>query len=238
MHKAARKPKDGKIERTFREISPLPVFFALSRLAGVISLQQSRIAGHIRFFCWYDWPMKPVHGAQVSNSPPGTILPGSTHRRRWISTAMTVDLSHLQQEAPDGSWQKVEHLFDEIAALARAPLALREFHRRLLDCVSGHLESVGGTVWWLASGDQVRLEYSINLAEVGLPPADPAHRRLVHSVLRRPAPQIAMPQSGADDVDALGNPTGFVALLCPLYSEGAAVGVIELFLDPGLAAAT
>src|SRR5687767_3875626 len=62
------------------------------------------------------------------------------------------------------TWQELENLVDELAALAKTDLAAHDFYARLLDRSMRALAAVGGAVW-LRDTEGWRLEYQINLAQ-------------------------------------------------------------------------
>lgn len=132
------------------------------------------------------------------------------------------------------TWQHLDDLVDEIAALAQSDASVREFWSRLLDRTIAALSAVGGAIWLRgASGDyelecQHRLDGALWL-EPG--PQRRRHSQLIAHVAGSGL-ALSIPPHGSAGGSEHANASEFLLLLAPAQAEQESIGVIEIFQRP------
>ncbi|MFO0925504.1 MAG: HlyD family efflux transporter periplasmic adaptor subunit [Gemmataceae bacterium] len=143
----------------------------------------------------------------------------------------------LDLSAPEGLSRRVSRLVDELAELLQQPLAPADFYAEYLKRVLAAVRGVAGAVWLTPADAPFRLQYQVNLAEVGLDKV--AHGRACHAELLRQAaeggkPLWMPPRSGPDEragPPTAANLTGYAVLFAPVTMDGETVGVVEVWQD-------
>ncbi|HEY2839716.1 MAG TPA: HlyD family efflux transporter periplasmic adaptor subunit [Pirellulales bacterium] len=137
------------------------------------------------------------------------------------------------------SWQHLDDLVDEIAALAQSDVSSREFWSRLLDRTVRALAAVGGAIWLRRADGQFELECQHRLdAAPWIDPGEPRrrHAQLISHVAGSGLALSIPPHSAASGALArsgeLDNASEFLLLLAPARAEQETLGVIEIFQRP------
>jgi len=149
--------------------------------------------------------------------------------------------SSLNSQTIEQTKQQIRSLVSEISQLSKSELTPEEYYAAFLQRVVQALAAVGGAVWLLGQGKQLRLTYQINLSETLLDDASDdseKHRRLLNYVSQSDEGRLIPPLSGASDERAGGNPTRFLLVLAPLRSDGQVEGIVEIFQRPDSPPAT
>lgn len=137
---------------------------------------------------------------------------------------------------PEGHSRRVSRLLEEMAELLQQPFAPADFYAEYLKRVLTAVRGIAGAVWLTPSDGPFRLQYQVNLAEIGLDKV--AHGRACHAELLRQAaedgkPLWMPPRSGPDDraTATAANLTGYAVLLAPVVMDGETVGLVEVWQD-------
>jgi hypothetical protein len=118
-------------------------------------------------------------------------------------------------------------------------LAPTEFYGEFLKRVLAPLAAPAGAVWGCTAQGNLRLQYQVNLQNLGLDrseEAQQAHQELLRLAFQQPRPLHLPPQSFAVQPEkghaAPGNPTDFILLLVPIQVESQVDGLLEVWQDP------
>jgi biotin carboxyl carrier protein len=138
---------------------------------------------------------------------------------------------------PEPVLERMKRAMEETARLLQAPLTPAEFHAEFLQRVLAALDGVAGAVWLCSAEGEFRLEYQINLPEIGLDRiagAAASHFQLLRRVAQGDRPLWVPPRSGQDgtaDRPAAANLTEHMALLAPILVDSQTAGVVEVWLE-------
>lgn len=139
--------------------------------------------------------------------------------------------------APEAATERRARLLEEIAGLLQSPLEPAEFYAEFLQRVVGALGGLAGAVRARTPQGEFRLEYQVNLDEVGLdeiPEARAGHAEILKRVARGDRPLWVPPHSSAaaEGRTAAVNLTAHGALLAPILVDEQVAGVLEVWLEP------
>ena len=132
--------------------------------------------------------------------------------------------------------QQIRGLVREIAQLAQSDISVEEFYAGFLGRVVSALAADGGAIWMLQEGNQLDLQYQINLQSTGLienQDHQTRHGLLIKKVLASGQTVLMAPQSGPADDDEAGNPTDYLLLLGVVKVANEVQGMVEVFQRPG-----
>ncbi|MEX0866514.1 MAG: HlyD family efflux transporter periplasmic adaptor subunit [Pirellulales bacterium] len=139
----------------------------------------------------------------------------------------------------DQTKQQIRNLVGEVAQLAKSDIEPAEFYDALLHRIVSALAAVGGAVWTVEPGGNLKLAYQINLKQTGILSdsqlAD-RHGQVLGQMLTKSEGQLVA--AGAGDENAGGNPTDYLLIFGPLVCDRETVGLVEVFQrsERGLAA--
>ncbi|MCE9605250.1 MAG: efflux RND transporter periplasmic adaptor subunit [Planctomycetia bacterium] len=131
------------------------------------------------------------------------------------------------------AWDVIDQSIDELAQLAREPIAAPTFYTEFLRRTIEALAARRGTVWEHESAWAVTKTALSEFEQATLPvTAEILQSRadLVAWAATRNEPSCLLPDSAAGNDDSLVNPTDAVLLLCPWMIDGVTRGVLEIEL--------
>jgi hypothetical protein len=141
----------------------------------------------------------------------------------------------VNPQAVEETKQQIRALVSEIAQLTRKEVAPEVFYAEFLQRVITALAAVGGAVWLLKDGHELRLTYQVNIRQAF--PDDnqedqARHGRLLQRVLQNGEQLLVPPYSGTAGEDEAGNPTSFLLVLAPIKDDDKVAGIVEIFQRP------
>lgn len=145
---------------------------------------------------------------------------------------MDTDRLAPAETASDASWRQIEDLVGDLAEMAASDISPSQFHAALVERSVTALAATAGALWMRAAGQELRLEYQVNLAATSLqgPEAEQRHAELLVQVIASGEPRLAPPHSGRGFGG--GNPTASLLVLVPIRGDDQALGVLEVFQRP------
>ena len=154
---------------------------------------------------------------------------------------MSSDQPAVNSETIEQTKQQIRGLVSEIAQLSKSDLSPQEYYAAFMQRIVSALAAMGGAVWTATEDQQLEVTYQINLDPTLIDPeAEEAsrHLQLLNHVISSGEPQLIPPQSGEGEQDGAGNPTHFLLVLAPLWSDRKVEGIIEIFQRPDAQPAT
>ena len=142
--------------------------------------------------------------------------------------------SPVDPHAVEETKQQIRALVSEIAQLTRKDLEPAVFYWEFLQRVITALAAVGGAVWMLKDGHELRLTYQVNIRQAF--PEDNGddqarHARLLQRV-QTGEQLLVPPYSGTSGDEEAGNPTSYLLVLAPIRDDENVVGIVEIFQRP------
>ncbi len=141
----------------------------------------------------------------------------------------------INPHAVEETKQQIRLLVGEIQQLTRKEVEPDIFYGEFLKRVVQALAAVGGAVWLLKDGRELRLSHQISVQQA-FPQHDPdeqqLHNRLLQRVLTEGEQLLVPPYSGTEGDEQAGNPTAYLLVLAPIKDEDQVVGLIEVFQRP------
>ena len=134
----------------------------------------------------------------------------------------------------DANWRQLEDFVEQLHELARAPITVEAFYRRVLDGCVTLLAAEGGAVWLPAGPGQWRPVYEVDCEQVfSDQEVRAAHMALLQTVATASQPQILLPHSRSNA--GVENPTEAVLALVAVHdaNEKEQQAIVELLLRPG-----
>jgi len=132
--------------------------------------------------------------------------------------------------------QRLGRRLDEVARLCEANVPPGTFYEELLKRLLESLAAPAGAVWTRTAQGNLKLQFQINVKEVGLDRSDEArqsHEELLRQAVTQPRAMHLLPRSGLGPVEegrvGAGNPTDFMLLLVPILLNGQVAGLIEVW---------
>lgn len=141
----------------------------------------------------------------------------------------------LDPELIEKTKQQIRSLVGEIAQLSKSDLSPQQFYGEFLTRVVTALAAAGGAVWASSDEGGLALQYQINLEATGLREREEdqkKHGRLLHRALTSGEGSLVPPRSGFGEDQEAANTTDFLLVLCPLKTELAVLGLVEVFQRP------
>ncbi|MFO0905963.1 MAG: HlyD family efflux transporter periplasmic adaptor subunit [Pirellulales bacterium] len=147
----------------------------------------------------------------------------------------SAEQSSANKETIEQTKQQIRGLVGEIVQLSKSDLGPEQYYPAVLQRIVQALAAVGGAVWTMGEGRQLKLVYQQQLSDTLLDSQSEdgsRHQRLLDYVSASGQPQLVPPLSGLADERAGGNPTRYLLVLAPLIVDAACEGVIEIFQRP------
>ncbi|MCA9245537.1 MAG: HlyD family efflux transporter periplasmic adaptor subunit [Planctomycetales bacterium] len=151
------------------------------------------------------------------------------------------DSSSVNPQELEQTKRQIRSLVEEIAALSKKKVGADEYYPEFLNRVVEALAAIGGAVWLLGEGNQLKLAYQINLKRASLDePGDhqARHARLLGQVIQSGEGALVPPHSGSGDDLEAANPTELLLVLAPLKADEKTEAIIEIFQRPTAQPAT
>jgi multidrug efflux pump subunit AcrA (membrane-fusion protein) len=130
------------------------------------------------------------------------------------------------------AWEEIEAALDELARLARSAVTRSELHSKLLERLVGMLAAVGGAVWDVPAdqgGVAIECQMQLDHSLAGDRHEFARHQQLAAAVAAAREPRLIPP--AFRDAE-LANASPWLAILCPVVSEGRTIAVVEIFQRP------
>ena len=154
---------------------------------------------------------------------------------------MSSDESSVNSETIEQTKQQIRGLVSEIAQLSKSDLDPQQYYSAFMQRIVSALAAMGGAVWTLGDDQGLEVSYQINLDPTLVDPeSDDAgrHLQLLNHVISSGEPQLVPPQSGEGEEGGAGNPTHFLLVIAPVWSDRKVEGIIEIFQRPDAQPAT
>ena len=141
----------------------------------------------------------------------------------------------VNPEAVEETKHQIRALVGEIAQLTRQDVAPEIYYAEFLQRVINALAAVGGAVWILKDGNELRLTHQVNIRQAF--PDDNGddqnrHFRLLQRVLKNGEHLTVPPYSGTVGDEETGNPTSYLLVLAPILDDDRVQGIVEIFQRP------
>ncbi|MFO0819357.1 MAG: HlyD family efflux transporter periplasmic adaptor subunit [Pirellulales bacterium] len=147
----------------------------------------------------------------------------------------SAEQSSVNQDTIEQTKAQIRGLVGEIVQLSKSDLGPDQYYPAVLQRIVQALAAVGGAVWTMGEGRQLKLVYQQQLSDTLLDAQSEdgsRHQRLLDFVAGSGQPQLVPPLSGLADERAGGNPTRYLLVLAPLLVDAGVEGVIEIFQRP------
>jgi hypothetical protein len=145
-----------------------------------------------------------------------------------------VDKQVIEQER-----RRLSRRLEEVARLCEGNLGPGIFYEEMLKRLLESLAAPAGAVWTRTPQGNLKLQFQINLREVGLDRSEEArqsHEELLRQAFTQPRALHLLPHSGVGQAEPgrapAGNPTDFLLLLVPILLNEQVYGLIEVWQGP------
>ena len=150
---------------------------------------------------------------------------------------MSTEQQPIDAQTIEDTKQQIRGLIGEITTLSRQELDPQVFYGEFLQRVVAALAAVGGAIWTLRGGNELMLNYQMNIRQA-FPDSEQngvdqtRHSKLLYRVVRTGEHLLVPPYSGAAGDDEAGNPTALLLVLVPIRDDEKVAGIIEVFQRP------
>jgi hypothetical protein len=134
--------------------------------------------------------------------------------------------------------RQIARLAEEIAHLSEMELDPGSYHLEFLQRLLTAIAAPAGAIWLRTPQGNLQLQCHIGMQQVGLDRGEEGrktHDELLRQAMTRGQAALVAPHSmvGDEDKSTAGNPTDYVILISPILVDKQAVGLVEVWQDPG-----